>query len=115
MRRRHKRRGRLTKLLYVLVALFLLSLWNFYRNNPGIFYLHVSLIILSAVYIWLVLRSALKAYKKRGHMLWGSTRYTKSRVGQSSTLKRMRARLKVVKGYDVEVPMRVKRSLRKKV
>lgn len=115
MRRRYKRRSQLTKLLYVLIALFLLSLWNFYRQRAGIFYLHIGLIALSAIYIWLVLRNALKVYKKQGRMSWGGARYTKSRVGQSSTLKRMRARLKVVKGYDVEVPMRVRRYSRKKV
>jgi hypothetical protein len=90
-----------------LIALFLFSLCDYYRNHPGIFYTCIGFIALLITVSWSVDCHLSRKHKKKQHALWGSTRNTKSRIGQSTTLKRLRARLKAIKGYDVDVPVRL--------
>lgn len=93
MRGRYKRRSKLTKLLYVLVALFLVSVWNYYRNNAGIFYTHAGFAAFVVFGCGLTVRHARRNKRKRVPSFARSAIYTKSRIGQSETLRRFRAEL----------------------
>lgn len=93
MRGRYKRRSKLTKLLYVLIALFLVSVWNYYRNNTGIFYTHLGFAGFAVFGCGLTVYHRRQNKRKTVPSFARSAMYTKSRLGQSETLRRFRAEL----------------------
>jgi|GEM_PF-2421340 len=113
MRRRYKRRGKLTKLLYVLVPLFLISLCDHYRNHPGIFYTHLGLLVLTVACIIAVRHFMRKRRNRAARPRLAMAQYIKSRIGQNSPLRRLRNSL-TAKGQQKALEKIAKKALRRK-
>ena len=109
MRGRYKRRGRAVKLLFVLAVLFLFSVWNYYRDNTGIFYTHTGMLVTVVFGSGLTIQRVRQKKKKRQPSFVRSAQYTKSRIGQSETLRRFRAAL-IAQGIVSDLDRRICRK-----